>query len=291
METSEKSRRPRRTTPGDKPEVGARSVMRHAASEDASPGQLMILDHIRDRAAPVNLVPMPLFVQCWNLLGCVKAAPSNKAARCISGKTMHTAMKLTGGPLSESSQTGAEYQSANATPLLDLSPEFLIREQAEDVPDSVGTMMVRQTSRRIQKLERQLSAERPKHSETFVDLRRLAMKMAHEYQQKIMEALAGAHAGANTAPSGKSLHIKSDQPVNIFDAPAWATYCTSGCRFRFPRPASSVPDADSTSEWPGTRVRLHEAQGRGFIHAYSAIYAIYRTIYVSKPPIQKAVER
>ena len=164
METSEKSRRPRRTTPGDKPEVGARSVMRHAASEDASPGQLMILDHIRDRAAPVNLVPMPLFVQCWNLLGCVKAAPSNKAARCISGKTMHTAMKLTGGPLSESSQTGAEYQSANATPLLDLSPEFLIREQAEDVPDSVGTMMVRQTSRRIQKLERQLSAERPKHS-------------------------------------------------------------------------------------------------------------------------------
>ena len=135
----------------------------------------MILDHIRDRAAPVNLAPMPLFVQCWNLLGCVKAAPSNKAARCISGKTMHTAMELTGGPLSESSQTGAEYQSANATPLLDLSPEFLIREQAEDVPDSVGYM--------------------------------------------------------------------------------------------------------------------YEAQGRGFIHDHSAIYAIYRTIYASKPPIQKAVER
>merc|ERR1712005_12894 len=98
--------------------------------------------------------------------------------------------------------------------------------------------LVHEASQRIQKLEKrrqeskgtedagaaaaQLSAEKTKHSEALVDLRRLAMKMGDDYQQKMVEALASAHASAHTAPTGKTLHIKSGKPVNIFDPPAWA---------------------------------------------------------------------
>ena len=44
-----------------------------------------------------NLVLTPLFVQYWGPRGCVKAAPSNKAARGILGKTLHAAANLPPG--------------------------------------------------------------------------------------------------------------------------------------------------------------------------------------------------
>ena len=47
----------------------------------------------------VNLVLSALFLQFWGLRGCMKAAPSNKAARGILGKTLHIAAKLGGGSL------------------------------------------------------------------------------------------------------------------------------------------------------------------------------------------------
>ena len=47
----------------------------------------------------VNLVLTALFIQFWGPRGCVKAAPSNKAARGILGKTLHVAAKLGGGSL------------------------------------------------------------------------------------------------------------------------------------------------------------------------------------------------
>ena len=47
----------------------------------------------------VNLVLTPLFLQFWGPRGCVKAAPSNKAARGILGKTLHVVGKLGGGSL------------------------------------------------------------------------------------------------------------------------------------------------------------------------------------------------
>ena len=47
----------------------------------------------------VNLVLTPLFLQFWGPRGCVKAAPSNKAARGILGKTLHVVAKLRGGSL------------------------------------------------------------------------------------------------------------------------------------------------------------------------------------------------
>ena len=47
----------------------------------------------------VNLVLTALFVEFWGPRGCVKAAPSNKAARGILGKTLHVVAKLGGTPL------------------------------------------------------------------------------------------------------------------------------------------------------------------------------------------------
>ena len=47
----------------------------------------------------VNLVFTALFLQFWGPRGCVKAAPSNKAARGILGRTLHVVAKLGGGSL------------------------------------------------------------------------------------------------------------------------------------------------------------------------------------------------
>ena len=44
----------------------------------------------------VNLVLTALFLQFWGPRGCVKAAPSNKAARGILGRTLHVVAKLRG---------------------------------------------------------------------------------------------------------------------------------------------------------------------------------------------------
>ena len=47
----------------------------------------------------VNLVFTALFLKFWGPRGCVKAAPSNKAARGILGRTLHVVAKLGGGSL------------------------------------------------------------------------------------------------------------------------------------------------------------------------------------------------
>ena len=47
----------------------------------------------------VNLVLTALFITFWGPRGCVKTAPSNKAARGILGKTLHAAAKLYGASL------------------------------------------------------------------------------------------------------------------------------------------------------------------------------------------------
>jgi len=47
----------------------------------------------------VNLVLTALFIKFWGPRGCVKAAPSNKAAIAVLGKTVHAAAKLRGGSL------------------------------------------------------------------------------------------------------------------------------------------------------------------------------------------------
>ena len=50
----------------------------------------------------INLVLTALFIQFWGPRGCVKAAPSNKAARGILGKTLHVASKIAGCSLNMS---------------------------------------------------------------------------------------------------------------------------------------------------------------------------------------------
>ena len=64
----------------------------------------------------INLVLTALFLQFWGPRGCVKTAPSNKAARGILGKTEHAAAKIGGGALDMRSlscnmktQTALEY--------------------------------------------------------------------------------------------------------------------------------------------------------------------------------------
>ena len=52
------------------------------------------------------------------------------------------------------------------------------------------------------------------------------MKMGDDYQQKMIDALVSARASKSIALTGKTLHIKSGQPVNIFDPPAWAAAFT-----------------------------------------------------------------
>ena len=47
----------------------------------------------------VNLVLTALVLKIWGPRGCVKAAPSNKAARGILGKTLHVVAKLGVGSL------------------------------------------------------------------------------------------------------------------------------------------------------------------------------------------------
>ena len=44
----------------------------------------------------INLVLTALFIQFWGPRGCIKVAPSNKAARGILGKTLHVASKISG---------------------------------------------------------------------------------------------------------------------------------------------------------------------------------------------------
>ena len=64
----------------------------------------------------INLVLTALFLKFWGPRGCVKTAPSNKAARGILGKTEHAAAKLGGGALNmgnlsctQKTQTALEY--------------------------------------------------------------------------------------------------------------------------------------------------------------------------------------
>ena len=47
----------------------------------------------------INLVLTAMFIKFWGPRGCVKTAPSNKAARGILGKTLHAASKLRSGSM------------------------------------------------------------------------------------------------------------------------------------------------------------------------------------------------
>ena len=66
-----------------------------------------------------------------------------------------------------------------------------------------------------------LTAERAQHAAALVDLRKLAMKMGGDYQQRIQDALNSSEMRNAKANTPRTLHIRSGKPVNMFEAAAW----------------------------------------------------------------------
>jgi hypothetical protein len=66
-----------------------------------------------------------------------------------------------------------------------------------------------------------VTAEKAKHGAALVDLRKLAMKMGGDYQQRMTDALASARMEHRKANTPRTLHIRSGKPVNMFEAAAW----------------------------------------------------------------------
>ena len=96
------------------------------------------------------------------------------------------------------------------------------------------------------------------------------MKMGDDYKQKMMEALASAHASLKIAPTGKTLHIKSGKPVNVFDPSAWAAAFTEFfLGDRAPNLGRPVP---TSLVYIGGYIGALEAQERGTIHAHIGGY-------------------
>ncbi len=66
-----------------------------------------------------------------------------------------------------------------------------------------------------------LTAEKAQHGAALVDLRKLAVKMGGDYQQRMTDALASARMEHGKANTPITLHIISGTPVNMFEAAAW----------------------------------------------------------------------
>ena len=137
-----------------------------------------------------------------------------------------------------------EHAEASASPL-DLPAEFLIGIQEEDAHDPVDLMLVfqknlelvQEAGKRIHNLEQRrvqekgteqaadaamaLTAEKAQHAAALVDLRKLAMKMGGDYQQRIQDALNSSEMRDAKANTPRTLHIRSGKPVNMFEAAAW----------------------------------------------------------------------
>ena len=65
-----------------------------------------------------------------------------------------------------------------------------------------------------------LTAEKAQHAAALVDLRKLAMKMGGDYQQRIQDALNSSEMRDAKANTPRTLHIRSGKPVNMFEAQA-----------------------------------------------------------------------
>ena len=133
----------------------------------------------------------------------------------------------------EDADAATEHADASASPL-DLPAEFLIGVQEVDAHDSVDVMLVfqknlelvQEAGKRIHKLEQRrvqakgteegagaaiaLTAEKAQHGAALVDLRRLAMKMGADYQQKMTDALASA-CGTATEHSNTARTFQESQ--------------------------------------------------------------------------------
>jgi hypothetical protein len=114
----------------------------------------------------VNLVLTPLFLQFWGPRGCVKAAPSNKAARGILGKTLHVVAKLSGSSLNMMNlRCGAQAQKALAY-LWAPSGAFIIDEAPQGAAALYHAVALRSCYGRVAAHEVELS-DYAEPSQTF----------------------------------------------------------------------------------------------------------------------------
>ena len=114
----------------------------------------------------VNFVLTPLFLQFWGPRGCVKAAPSNKAARGISGKTLHVVAKLQGSSLNMMNlRCGAQVQKALAF-LWASSGAFIIDEAPQGAAALYHAVALRSCYGRVAAHELELS-DYAEPSQTF----------------------------------------------------------------------------------------------------------------------------
>ena len=66
-----------------------------------------------------------------------------------------------------------------------------------------------------------LTAGKARHAAALVDLRKVAMKMGGDYQQRMQDALNSTQMKDVKAKTPRTLHIRSGKPVNMFEATAW----------------------------------------------------------------------
>ena len=97
--------------------------------------------------------------------------------------------------------------------------------------------LVHETGRRIHKQEQQrlqaktpnktvdaamvLTANKAHHAAALVGLRKLAMKIEGDYQQRIQDPLNCSERRGVRANTPRTLHIRSGKPVNMFEAATW----------------------------------------------------------------------
>jgi len=67
----------------------------------------------------------------------------------------------------------------------------------------------------------QLAAEKASFTASLVELKRLTGEMGERYHAQMLEALRSSRMQGAADNTGKTLHIKSGKPMNMFEAPAW----------------------------------------------------------------------
>ena len=130
----------------------------------------------------------------------------------------------------------------------DLPAEFLIGVQENEAQDPVDRMLavqkllelVHEKSKSLQRLEQrrqqcssssvedsadaaaQLAAEKATFTASLVELKSLTSSMGDRYHAQMLEALRSSRMEGASNNTGKTLHIKSGKPLNLFEAAVWA---------------------------------------------------------------------
>ena len=145
------------------------------------------------------------------------------------------------------SDAATEHVDSAGLPL-DLPAEFLIGVQENEDQDPVDRMLavqkllelIHEKGKTLNRLEQrrqqfrkssvedgadaaaQLAAEKASFTASLVEVKRLTSGMGEQYHAQMLEALRSSRMQGACDNTGKTLHIKSGKPMNMFEAPAWA---------------------------------------------------------------------